>query len=285
MVVVDPDGHGPAPVVAYHGTWVFDSLFNINAFKPDHGSTLYLQQHFKGWYIETPDDRFDVDAATIFDFRTPRPAKCASSTCCRPRPGRRWSSTSGCTWSISTCLLDAYIRNVLGVGDYTSCERRDRHHAHDRLSVSPPAGPARDGGRHSGRTGQSDDRLRLHAHPGRQRGDRRLADGMRPPVRRSGINRPGYRLLDSVMLQVMRRNPECLKPTFEAMFPATPARASSVFWMSAPRQARSCAWSRRSRSCPFVLGAAQLLVSRTRGLSQEIAAPAADPIRTSARCG
>lgn len=51
----------------YTGKWVFDSLFRLSAFKPDHA--FYLQQHFKGWEIETPDDVFDPDVATLFDLR------------------------------------------------------------------------------------------------------------------------------------------------------------------------------------------------------------------------
>jgi lycopene beta-cyclase len=51
----------------YTGAWVFDSRFKLSTFKPD--SAFYLQQHFKGWEIETPDDVFNPEMATLFDLR------------------------------------------------------------------------------------------------------------------------------------------------------------------------------------------------------------------------
>lgn len=53
----------------YAGQWAFDSRFHVAQLRPD--ATHYsLRQHFHGWTIETPYDAFDLQAATLFDFRT-----------------------------------------------------------------------------------------------------------------------------------------------------------------------------------------------------------------------
>ena len=70
------DGPDHASVVidgqAYTGGWVFDSLFDITKFAPDTSRYYFLQQHFKGLEIETPDARFNPELPTFFDFRTPQ---------------------------------------------------------------------------------------------------------------------------------------------------------------------------------------------------------------------
>jgi lycopene beta-cyclase len=53
------------------GRWVFDSLpHHINT--PVAGRYHHLKLYFKGWEIETPQSVFDPSAATYLDFRTPQ---------------------------------------------------------------------------------------------------------------------------------------------------------------------------------------------------------------------
>ncbi len=52
------------------GRWVFDSRFKPSQFNPDPARYHYLQQHFRGWEIETPAPAFDPQVATFMDFRT-----------------------------------------------------------------------------------------------------------------------------------------------------------------------------------------------------------------------
>jgi lycopene beta-cyclase len=70
------DGDKQASVLvdgqSYPGTWVFDSLFNWSAFKPDQARYHFLKQQFKGWEIETPEKAFNPQVATLLDFRTPQ---------------------------------------------------------------------------------------------------------------------------------------------------------------------------------------------------------------------
>ncbi|PDV96748.1 lycopene cyclase family protein [Candidatus Chloroploca asiatica] len=69
------DGPRVAQVIVgdqtYTGTWVFDSIFRPNERLNDE-RYQYLQLHFKGWEIETATDVFRPEAATLMDFRTPQ---------------------------------------------------------------------------------------------------------------------------------------------------------------------------------------------------------------------
>jgi lycopene beta-cyclase len=66
FVVVSVDGN------EYSADWVFDSLFDPNNFIPQPDRYHYLNQHFRGWEIETEFDAFDPQCPTLFDFRTPQ---------------------------------------------------------------------------------------------------------------------------------------------------------------------------------------------------------------------
>ncbi len=54
----------------YAGRWVFDSRFQPSQFRPDPARYRYLQQHFRGWEIETAAPAFDPQVSTFMDFRT-----------------------------------------------------------------------------------------------------------------------------------------------------------------------------------------------------------------------
>lgn len=56
----------------YTGRWVFDSRWKYQNLIVDESKYRNLKQHFKGVEIRTPDDRFDVETARMFDFRTPQ---------------------------------------------------------------------------------------------------------------------------------------------------------------------------------------------------------------------
>ncbi len=53
------------------GRWVFDSVMRAGALKRQSSPYRFLKMHFKGWEIETNDDVFNPNAATLFDFRAP----------------------------------------------------------------------------------------------------------------------------------------------------------------------------------------------------------------------
>lgn len=66
-------------VVTSEGTfaadWVFSSLRDPHEQQraSDH---IYLLQHFKGWVIQTPEDFFDLEQATLMDFRIEQHGEC-----------------------------------------------------------------------------------------------------------------------------------------------------------------------------------------------------------------
>ncbi|MBN1247296.1 MAG: hypothetical protein JXC32_06530, partial [Anaerolineae bacterium] len=71
----DEDG-GFAEVVvngiAYRSTWLFDSRYRADEYRPLTRRYHYLIQHFLGWEIETEKAVFDPELPTMFDFRTPQ---------------------------------------------------------------------------------------------------------------------------------------------------------------------------------------------------------------------
>lgn len=58
---------------SYTANWVFDSRFHYHKLKKQEKKFRYLLQHFKGWVIRTEKPAFTPKAITMFDFRTPQP--------------------------------------------------------------------------------------------------------------------------------------------------------------------------------------------------------------------
>ena len=56
----------------FQGTWCFDSRYNPVTISRDRRRYHYLLQHFLGWEIETASDVFDPAVPSLFDFRTPQ---------------------------------------------------------------------------------------------------------------------------------------------------------------------------------------------------------------------
>ncbi len=54
----------------YAGRWVFDSIIRPGDLDLDRNRHHVLKQHFTGWEIETPHPVFDPTRAVMFDFRT-----------------------------------------------------------------------------------------------------------------------------------------------------------------------------------------------------------------------
>jgi lycopene beta-cyclase len=275
-VFADPDGPGPAPVTAYHGTWVFDSLFNIDAFNPSPSSNRYLKQHFKGWYIETPDDHFDVDAATIFDFRTPQAGEMRFFYVLPTSPRSALVEYVGLHLVDFDALLDGYIRNVLKVNDYkvvsdeigitpmTDYEfpRRIGHHV---MAIGIQGGLAK------ATTGYAYTRI--------QNDSASIVASLMEcghPFATPPVNRQGYRQLDSVMLEVMQRNPTVLKPTFQAMFSRNPGPRIFRFLDERATVGEIVRLVLTLPKLPFVIGAGHLALSWARArLTSRPSSPAA----------
>lgn len=55
---------------SYTASWCFNSIYW--GALPDKTKVNYLDQHFRGWFVETEEDVFDPGVATFMDFRTPQ---------------------------------------------------------------------------------------------------------------------------------------------------------------------------------------------------------------------
>jgi lycopene beta-cyclase len=264
IVWFDPDGNGPEPQQPCHGDWVFDSMFNIHAFKPDLRSTRYLQQHFKGWFIETPDDRFDVSAATLFDFRTPQDGELRFFYVLPTSARSALVEYVGLSLTDFDALLDRYVREVLGVPDYTVVS--------DEIGITPMTDYAfaRAGGRHVMRTGIQGGLAKAttgYAYTRIQDDTAAIVASLSEcghPFNVPPPSKPTYRWLDSVMLDVMAHNPECLKGTFQSMFSRNPGPRIFRFLDERASVGDAFRLILTLPKAPFVAGAARVALSRVR---------------------
>lgn len=55
----------------YRAQWAFNSCFIEEELKRAARQGVFLQQHFKGWVIKTPQPVFDPQSVRLFDFRMP----------------------------------------------------------------------------------------------------------------------------------------------------------------------------------------------------------------------
>ncbi len=60
---------------AYTADWVFNSLRDPHE-RLNNRQHIYLLQHFKGWVIQTPEDFFNPQQATLMDFRIDQHNEC-----------------------------------------------------------------------------------------------------------------------------------------------------------------------------------------------------------------
>jgi lycopene beta-cyclase len=121
------DGDQEASVLVdgqrYRGAWVFDSLFNWREFQLDQAPYHCLKQQFKGWEIETPEQAFNPQTATFFDFRTSQKQE-AHFLYVLPLSERRalvesvlWTAHP-VSWDTCEQALRLYLARILNVATY-----------------------------------------------------------------------------------------------------------------------------------------------------------------------
>ncbi|NTV63717.1 MAG: Lycopene cyclase [Oscillochloris sp.] len=209
----------------YSADWVFDSIFRASELA-ESAQHQYLKLHFKGWEIESREDIFCPEAATLMDFRTPQEGETRFFYLLPYSPRRalvEFTVFSDNRFSHDQYAeaLRTYLSNVLGVGDYRIVDEEQgvipaTDHPFPRQIGQRVMTIGTKGGRVKPTTGyafvriQRDtagiiDSLIEHGHPFDI-----PADSQR------------YRLLDAVMLEVMDHYGEALKPIFAAMFERNP---------------------------------------------------------------
>ncbi len=267
-VWLDVDGAGNAPWQPHHGTWVFDSLFNIHKFEPDPARYRYLKQCFKGWFIETPEDAFDASQATIFDFRTPQAGEMRFFYVLPTSPRVALVEYVGLSEVDYDALLDDYVRGVLGIHEYSIIS--------DETGTTPLTDypfPRRTG-RHIITTGIQGGLVK----PTSGYAYTRILDDSAAIVRSLlahghpfdvPATKPLYRWLDSVMLEVMRAEPERLADAFTAMFARNPAPRIFRFLDERASLADIVGLVLTLPKLPFLRGAGRLVAhSGSRGFSR-----------------
>lgn len=90
----------------------------------DHTEHLYVDQHFKGFFIETREDAFDPDVATFMDFRIEQAGE-VRFLYVLPTTARKALvevaifSTNILSQEAYDTILKDYIKAYIGVADYT----------------------------------------------------------------------------------------------------------------------------------------------------------------------
>jgi lycopene beta-cyclase len=67
--IIEGEVHVHTTKSKFYGKHVFSSIPKI---LPDKSELVYVDQHFKGWFIETPTAVFDASRCYFMDFRTPQ---------------------------------------------------------------------------------------------------------------------------------------------------------------------------------------------------------------------
>jgi lycopene beta-cyclase len=210
----------------YAGTWVFDSLFNWSAFKPDQHRYHYLKQQFKGWEIETPEQAFNPQAATFMDFRTPQDKgmhffyvlpfserqALVESVLCASVP---------LSWETCEQALRLYLATILGIKVYRIRREEQgispltdwpfpRQTGKRIMAIGTLGGQVKPSTGYAFQRIQQDSSAIVHSlltvgHP----------FSVQPDPRR-------YRFFDSVMLEIMAHHGERIEPIFTTLFKRNP---------------------------------------------------------------
>jgi lycopene beta-cyclase len=223
------DGPDQAQVIidaqTYKADWVFDSIYRpAEVIEDEHHQ--YLQLHFKGWEIETTEDRFRPEAATLMDFRTPQGDETRFFYVLPFSPRRALVeftvfSSERFSRDAYAEALRAYLAEALGIADYRIVDEEQgvipaTDHPFPRRVGQRVMTIGTKGGRVKPTTGYAFTRIQHdsaaiicsladHGHPFDLPEDSRR-----------------YRLLDAVMLEMMDHYGEALKPIFATMFARNP---------------------------------------------------------------
>jgi lycopene beta-cyclase len=219
------DGDNFARVVVNHeritGRWVFDSTQRRKAVVDDD-RYHQLKLHFKGWEIETPGPAFDPSAATFLDFRTPQSG--ATRFFYVLPFDERHALVEYTLFSNMPLLpreyeqaMQAYLRDVLKIDDYQIVRQESgvipiTDQPHPRRLGGRVMSIGMEGGRIKPSTGfafvrvQSDSAAIVQS----------LLEHNQPFDVPEDSAR--YRLYDSMLLDIMEREPERIQSIFAALF-------------------------------------------------------------------
>ena len=205
----------------FRGRWAFDSRFDLPQFKPEPSRYHYLQQHFKGWWIETPNECFDPQTATLFDFRTEQKngVRFFYVLPLSERQALIEYVLLGCAENARE--LTTYIETVLGIQDYRILAREGGVNPLTDYPLPRRAGKrvmniGVAGGRVKPTSGYAFTRI--------QQDSAAIVDSLRRTDAPFDVSTdsPYYRLCDSLMLQLMCRHGAGIPSLFADLFKNNP---------------------------------------------------------------
>lgn len=200
--------------VSYGARWVYDS-------RADRASPV-LRQAFCGWWIETDEDAFDPDVATLMDFRTAQDADSIRFVHVLPTGERRALVTGVSIGPTEVSVaLEPYLRRVLGLHSWrivaqergvTALDPRRAPRQLDKRVIAIGL----TGGLLKPSTGYAWTRMQEDAD--------QIAASLRtggPPRGLAASTRP-WRLLDALFLELLARQGPDTEQIFVAMFARNP---------------------------------------------------------------
>jgi len=208
------------------GRYLFDSLIIPEQFEVDTRRYHFIKQHFLGWFIETDVDCFDPEAIRFFDFRVPQHGVMRFIYIL---PFSRRSALVEYTLFSAELLsqeeyereLRAYIEETLGIHTYRILE--------DERGVIPMTDQPfpRRGGRHILYTGTKGGRVKASsgfAFHRIQHDSAAIVASLERHGHPFALPRTSrrYRLLDTMLLQILYRRGELSEEVFTRLFKRNP---------------------------------------------------------------
>jgi lycopene beta-cyclase len=203
------------------GRWVFDSTQHRKTVLDDD-RYHQLKLHFKGWEIETPEPAFDPSAATFLDFRTPQNG--ATRFFYVLPFDERHALVEYTLFSNMPLLpreyeqaMQVYLRDVLKIADYQIARQES-----GVIPITDQPYPRRLGGRvmsigtRGGRIKPSTGFAFVRVQSDSAAIVQSLIEHDQPFSIPDDSAR--YRLYDSMLLDIMEREPERIQSIFAALF-------------------------------------------------------------------
>ncbi len=208
------------------GSYLFDSLIIPEQFHVDTTRYHFIKQHFKGWVIETDVDCFDPEAIRFFDFRVPQHGVMRFIYILPFSKRRALVEYTLFSADILTAEeyereLRAYIEEVLGIHSYRV---QEEEHGIIPMTDQPFA---RRGGRHILYTGTKGGRVKASsgfAFHRIQNDTAAIVTSLERHGHPFALPRAPrrYRLLDSMLLQILYRRGELSEEVFSHLFRKNP---------------------------------------------------------------
>ncbi|MGE0792020.1 MAG: lycopene cyclase family protein [Sandaracinaceae bacterium] len=207
-----------------YARWVFDSRLDLEAVPADPALHVALTQRFTGWEVETDAPRFDPDVITLFDFRVAQGNGDVRFVYVLPFDERRAlvEHVAHHRYDGAPDDLARYAADVLQLGDPRVVRREGGTSPLTDAPFPRRAGPRTlrigvAGGRLKPSSGYAF--LRMHDDA------RAIAASLREHGHPFALppERPAFRLLDGLMLRVMKTRPERMGDIFLRMFAQNPA--------------------------------------------------------------